>query len=199
MASLSHANIVVLARNFNPSIVSKDWLWKKQIIRESASNFVFTAPFVRLDGPSFAFALDESRLQLTLRDPAGGLTKLPQAARRFIKALPETPYTALGFNFRFALPVPNLSLETIIAVDVSRVRRLFGQDYELGVRVAFPFEDFAVRAEIPAAVPSKTVAEISFNFHSDVSGGQMVIERLSRHAAALRKARALVEAVAPDA
>ena len=33
-------NIVILARNYNPSIVSKEWLYEKNLVRETVTNFI---------------------------------------------------------------------------------------------------------------------------------------------------------------
>jgi hypothetical protein len=65
--TLSGTNIVILARNYNPSIVSKEWLYEKNIVRETVTNFVHTPPLSVVETERISFVLDENRLQISLK------------------------------------------------------------------------------------------------------------------------------------
>ena len=65
--SLIGANIVVLAENHNPSIISKDWLSQKGIIKDNVISFTHTPAFSVVETENFSFFVDPDRLQLTLK------------------------------------------------------------------------------------------------------------------------------------
>ena len=65
--TLSGTNIVILARNYNPSIVSKEWLYEKNIVRETVTNFVHTPPLSVVETGHISFVLDDNRLQISLK------------------------------------------------------------------------------------------------------------------------------------
>lgn len=199
MASLRGAAIVILARKHNPSIASKEWLEKKRIVTGPFGQFIHNDTISVMEGQHIALMLDESRLNLSLRKPAEDNTiLLKNAALRFVKSLPETPYSAVGLNFTFVVPTGHLTLDPVLETANETLLRLFGEAYELVGNATFKFEDFGVKINFPAAPARNGVAEASFNFHSDVNGQEEAAARIKMHRAALRKAETIVEGLAPD-
>ena len=47
---LKNSNIVILAKNYNPSIVSKEWLKEKKVIEENAVKFTGPGGKIRIRG-----------------------------------------------------------------------------------------------------------------------------------------------------
>ena len=194
MADQSLATIVILARKFNPSIVSRDWLAEKDILTEPISKFVHTDVLSLIEGERFALVLDESRFQLTLKPPVDdeGLARLTESASHFVQELPQTPYGALGFNFAFAVSVSQLELSQVARLDADHLANLFGNDTSVGFSVTFSHDGFVAKAQIPSVGTSGGIAEVTFNFHANVRNAEDLLERLRRHPSALEKGKAIV-------
>ena len=103
---LVDANIVVLAQTHNPTIPSRDWLCSKGVFAPEdfqgafEKQFVHTPAFASCDTPHFRFFVDESRMQIGAKqaNEEGCLALLIQKVERYVTHLPETRYTAVGFN-----------------------------------------------------------------------------------------------------
>lgn len=63
MVTPDSASIVLLATHFNPSIVTKDWLFQNNIVPEMVVNFVNTPVFSTIETEAFSIIVDENRLQ----------------------------------------------------------------------------------------------------------------------------------------
>jgi len=101
----SSANIVILASNYNPSIVSKEWLYQKGIFTETVRNFVHTPVFALVESEGFGLVVDEERLQITVRKVTqDSLNASASIAEKFVSILPETPYKSIGLNYRYTFP-----------------------------------------------------------------------------------------------
>ena len=200
MAVLSLATIVILARKFNPSIVSKDWLAEKGVLTEPISKFVHTDDLSLVEGERFALVLDEGRLQLTLKPPVDdvGLTGLRNSASQFVQALPQTPFGALGLNFKFAVPASQLELSQVAQMDADHLGELFGDNTSVGFNITFSHDGFLAKAQIPSVDSSGGIVEVTFNFHANVRNAEDLLECIGRHPSGLEKAKAIVTSLAPD-
>lgn len=191
--SLEGINIVILAKNYNPSIVSKEWLYEKNIVRETARNFVYTPVFSLIETERISLVLTEDKLQISLRNISPeNIESLPGIAIKFVSDLPETPYTAVGFNYDYHAPKASSHLEALFSPDEAKLRELFSRDYEIGGAVLFQFKEFTARmSAIPARGKSAKMA-IHFNFHSDSPGAKEVKERLKLHSQTREKAEEIL-------
>jgi hypothetical protein len=199
MASLEQASVVILARNFNPTIASKEWLLAKKIISGPVANFVHVPNLSMVEAQGATLILDESRLQLTSRQPeAPSLAKLAAASRRFVRALPHTPYTALGFNLRFAMSTARLDLGALGQPKARSLARIFGDNCHVGYKITFLHEGFRVTVDIPPLTNGSEPARVALNFHADVASADEAIERISRQGEVLAKAENIMRGVAPD-
>ena len=197
MLALSQANIVVLARKFNPSIVSNEWLAEKGIITEPIGQFVHTEVLSLVEAESLSLVLDEGRLQVALKAPASSnLNQLADSVKQFIHQLPETPYRAVGLNFAFTIDEASLARNPILNPAPERMQALFGDIYQLGARVTFPVNGFTAKLELPPAGLTDKLAEASFNFHASVAGMKAALDSLDKHAAAFDKAESIMKEIA---
>lgn len=190
------ANVVILASNCNPSIVSKEWLRRKRVFTDTVRNFVHTPVLSLVESDQFRLMVDESRLQFTVRkvtqDNLSALTTIPQ---RFVKALPETPYTAVGLNYSYMFPGQRCDLDTILAPKRERLGELLAPTYQLGATVVFAFEKFVATLTISPPFGKQTQTRIQLNFHSNVLSLSEVEDALSLQTKAFEKAESIVQGV----
>ena len=180
--ALSGANIVILARNYNPSIVSKEWLYQKNIIKDTVINFAHTPPFSLVETERISFVLDENRLQISLKTiTPEGIELLPKIATEIVSCLPETPFVAAGFNYSYYLSKGSRRLETLFSPSDAKLKELFAEDYEIGGMVCFHFKEFIVTMSAPPVKGETTKVAINFNFHSEARGANEVKKRLKLH------------------
>jgi hypothetical protein len=186
--TLGGTNIVILARNYNPSIVSKEWLYEKNIVRETVTNFVHTPPLSVVETERISFVLDENRLQISLKSiTTESIESLPKIAAGFVSCLPETPFVAVGFNYTYNIPKETSRLKTLFALDDTKLKELFLENCEVGLIVSFPFKAFIVRMTAPPIRGKITRITMDFNFHSDSHGADEVKKRLKLYPEAIEK------------
>ena len=193
------ANIVILASNYNPSIISKEWLYQKGILTWPVTNFVHTPVLSLLESEQYSLVVDEQRLQLVLKRPTeDGLTSLVSTVERFVKALPETPYRGVGINYLYNVTRDKCHLNNFLSPNVGKLRELFAPNYEIGVTLLFEFEKFVVNLTVSPPFPAEQQVRINFNFHSDVSNITEVERVLSLRVKTLDKAETIVRGLCPN-
>ncbi len=179
---LKGVNIVILAKSHNPSIISKDWLFQKEIIKEEEikGKFVHTPVFSLVEVNGFTFIVDPDRLQIIVKNiNPQNIEELPRIARKYIKKLPETPYTAVGFNFIYHLSVKNVkeSLTALLSPNKEKFEGLFSGDYQIGGIIHFKFKDYRAKLDIQPLSGSSEI-NINFNFHFDFKGVEEIEDKL---------------------
>lgn len=185
---LRKANIVVLANNYNPSIVSRDWVISKQLLSEPIGNFVHTPAFSLIENNNFSLAVDMDRLQLSVKEPnTENIKRMPQIIKKSFTLLPETPYRSIGFNFVYEVQVENDFLKNILSPNEQNIKKLFSAKYELGLVVSFEFESFIVRVNISPAKPKEKVRTVNFNFHIGIHEVEEAKETLDLYEKVLQK------------
>lgn len=186
--TLRGTNIVILARNYNPSIVSKEWLYEKNIVKETVTNFVHTPPLSVVETERISFVLDENRLQISLKSiTTESIESLPKIAAGFVSCLPETPFVTIGFNYSYNIPKETSRLKSLFAIDDTKLKELFSENCEVGLIVSFPFKAFIVRMTAPPIRGKITRITMDFNFHSDSRGAVEVKKRLKLHPETIEK------------
>lgn len=191
---LGKANIVVLARNYNPSIVSKEWLYSKNIIKETVDNFVHTPVLSVIETTLATIILEEGRFQISLKHTSPeNIDALSKIATKFVMALPETPYVATGFNHNYHIFRKDIKTGKISKPNYAKLKELFGENYDIGQLVYFQFREFVVRMSIAPTKGDADKLAASFNFHSDVAGVEAIVERLSLHTATVERTQEILK------
>lgn len=187
-ATLRKTNIVILANNYNPSIVSRDWVLSKQLLSEPIGDFVHTPAFSLIENNDFSLVVDMNRLQLsTKRLSPENIRLMPQIIKKFFTLLPETPYRAMGFNFIYELETENNFLEHVLSPNKQSITKLFSAKYELGMVISFDFESFVTRVNISPRKLKGKVRTINFNFHTSIRGVEEAKKRLDSYEKTLEK------------
>lgn len=107
--SVTEAGVVVLAGFHNPSILNPDFLKSHDIVprdwkvRESASMITFAQVGFQ---NGVTITLDPQRLRVTIKALSNFDEDFPiyRVAARYVEILPHVPYTALGINWKVAIP-----------------------------------------------------------------------------------------------
>lgn len=195
--SLDSANIVILAKNHNPTIVSKEWLTQKEILTGEIVSFVHTPAFSVTETDIFTFIVDPERLQISIKENISeNIEILSKIAKAYITKLPETPYTAIGFNYLYKIATERKSLKNILSPNDEKFKKLFSEDYQLGGSIRFKFENFLVIINFRSENDGKIVADFNFNFNSEDVG--KIIEKIETHATIKRKSEEILEELFND-
>jgi len=192
---LDNTNVVILARSHNPTIVSKEWVIKKEVLEEPIINFIHTPPFSMVENNDLRIHVDSGRMQIIVKGVEPDIIdKLPIVIKNYVNSLPETPYTAIGFNFSYR-EITEKNLGSIFSPDVEKFRKAFSEDYRVGGTIRFNFEDFIVTVNL---LPDEKVLA-NFNFHSDIKEGSSgIMEKLKSYHETMRKAEEVLEVLFGD-
>lgn len=195
----SSANIVILASNYNPSIVSKEWLYQRGIFTETVRNFVHTPVFALVESEYVSLVVDEERLQITVRKVTqDSLNASASIAEKFVDILPETPYKGIGLNYRYTFPREGYDLHTILSPNNAKLSKLLSSTYEVGATVVFEFEKFIVTFTVSPSLVKEQQIRMSFNFHSNTANVGEVKERLSSQMRTLEKMQTIIQGLSKN-
>lgn len=195
---------MLLAREFNPSILAEHWLVKHGIIPEDPRErqIIAVPGFTRIETAHFTIEARADRAQLTIGQPEQDTAQdiVTDKVGKIVGLLPETPYAAVGLNFHWAVVSPDrervaAGLRTMFVKDDSAIYALFGSDdarfggylskESMGFRLRLDIKPISAEHEVGGrATPAEGVL-YQFNYHRDlqpdVAIGQ-VREALSRWA-----------------
>ena len=184
---LFDSNIVVVANTFNMSILNQKWLIDKNIfsIEDFNNGYTFSSVFAQVKSNDFLFTLFPERIQVAVKTEADDAVKLIiSKISRIVKELPETPYSAVGFNYvYFAVPLDNdikaftRSLfflpESPLCKNFNDQNARFGGYFSkdvLGSRLKLDVKPIIVpeRSKVEDEVKTEKI-QFSFNFHNDLA------------------------------
>lgn len=189
--SLIGANIVVLAKSHNPSIVSKEWLTQNKIITEQILGFTHLPVVSVIDTNNFNLMVDQDRLQLSLKKvDQKNLETLPQIISKYINQLPETPYTAIGFNYNYRLENAQKKLKDVFLINDERLTEIFSEDYAFGGIIKFVSGDFVVIFKSTQTGDKEIRGDFNFHFKSSKRGE--ITKKLSEHSETKKRAEKIL-------
>ena len=159
---------MILAKNHNPSIISKEWLSQKKIIGDNFVNFTHTPAFSIVETEFLSLVVDPDRLQLAIKsDIQNKVDTLEQNILSYVQALPEVPYSAIGFNFIYMLVAKKDIMKKIFHPPDEKFKELFSENYQLGGIIKFNSDGFLVTISLQPNITNNVNDEIKadFNFH----------------------------------
>jgi len=174
-------NVVIAARQFNPSIFNLLWLVRNELIREDdlVPGSIFTEPLIQINTRQFALVVVPDQLQFAPlnQDPLaeGELIQQLIIAKvgRIVSRLPHTPYTAIGFNFVWHMvpddvSVRQLTRELFFKNDSVFFRQFDTDDAKFGGYASKGILGCRLRLDIkPAIVSEQGTDVIQFAFNYD--------------------------------
>lgn len=186
------ANIVILALNHNPSIITKDWLFRNNIIKEPPDDFSHTPFRSFVTTPTYHFSIEQRRLFLELNDVNDdSLPKLPGVAIRYIETLPQIPYNAMGFNFRYKVnttPKEDM-LRSIFVKDEKLMETAFEDKYKVGGILQSYYKDFEVTLTATPEVEVENTVDMNFNYTSIVQNVEELADKLEEFLSAINHSK----------
>lgn len=176
------ANVVLLAQNHNPSIVSPGWLRENGLVDETPENFLHTPTISLFQSQTFQLIVDPQRLQLLLRVlDEGNLQRLQMAATKYLKILPHIPYSAIGLNFHWTALAEQLGegFSLTERLFVSKSGRAWQERLFKKVRVGSIVHDFSERYRLRLVVEPQATQDgnltLDFNYHFDLESGKEIV------------------------
>ena len=202
---------VVIAHQFNPSIVSQAWLMRHGILDQHGTvqdGSIFTDMLVQVRSLQFHMLVLTEQLQFV---PAVPLEQQQQLIHdkigTIVRALPETPYRAIGLNFNWHFipdngDIPGLTRRLFCIADDPLYRRFSSQDARFGAYMSKDFAGFRMKLNImpillPIPAPGDHRLQFAFNFHCDFGEEPVpqLLDLLSRWNEVRREAEGVIEAV----
>ena len=187
---LIQGNIVLVAPNHRPDIVSKEWLLQNNILKEAPINFVHHQNLSLVDTTNFSINVVQQRLTITARNSnQDTLNHLQTIAKRYIKALPNVSYNAIGLNsvWRVLPNNPDLLKRTFVA-DPEQFNKAFrdAANYNIGGIVLYKYDPFRVQLTITPQENDQINAD--YNYHLDITNSDQLSESISRFVEATQHA-----------
>jgi hypothetical protein len=171
---LKGTNIIILASNFNPAIPTKDWLISHNIFEKEPINFMNNNVISLFEDDDYTLEIDLQRLNYILKKPEYiNLEYMSSKINKYVDALPETPYTAIGYNVYWHLisdkenEVAEL-LKSKYCHKFSDINSILETDnFDYGLFFSYSFSDIVISIKILPIFKSFNF-EISFNFHKEL-------------------------------
>ena len=189
--TLNHANIVLVAPNHNPEIVSKEWLSQNNILKEPSINFEHRRNRSLVETENYSINVVKQRLTIAARNSNQEvLSSLQIIANQYINELPDVSYNAVGFNSNWKIvPTnPDLLKMTFTSSQEKFDKAFHGKtNYDIGGIVYYLHDQFQVRLIIVPQPDNQIIAD--FNFHSDITNVEQLKKRISCSTKAIEHAR----------
>jgi hypothetical protein len=212
MASLLLENIVVVTRQFNPSIIDRHWLIQNRLLSEEdfGTDCIYTPAVARVESSKFVLTAMPERLDF---QPLGENVEDKEWAVsllcKLIETLPHTPYAQTGMNFHWRVELDGEGF-------AKRNRQLFCNEHsalashfdapdarfgaylskeELGGRLKLDVKPVTVRTD---AGDADEFINLVFNFHFELTGNDRakeVIDTLGKWKAAREIAEQIAHSV----
>jgi hypothetical protein len=176
--------IIILAKNFNPSVFNQFWLINNGYIgeKEVLPNSIFTPQFAQIFTTKFNLLILPEQLQFNSIDLTKSEENLYSCLIPMIKRLSETPYIAIGINFFWLMnddggkTISELSKELFYRNDSNIYSRFKGGDANFGIYLSKDIEGVRLKLDIkPITAPDimsgdrKEYIQCSFNYHLDLN------------------------------
>lgn len=179
---LRRADIVIVASAHNPSIVSPQWLKKKNLIVEDPKQFVHTPDFSLFDSETFSIVIDRERLQITAKkQDRGTLKSLAIIGSRYINLLPHVPYRSLGLNFVWLAESNEGEVIPKIDISIGFINNLPSilTDHELNYGCIIYARKDPYLLKLIIEPRGKNTLVYNFNYHHGV--GRLNKDKISEH------------------
>lgn len=177
----NRANIVLVAPNHKPDVVSKEWLSQKNILDETPTNFEHRQNRSLVETTNYSINVVQQRMTISAKNyDEKVLSSLQTIANRYIEELPDVSYNAIGFNSNWTIvPTTPSPLKATFVANQSKFDEIFHSNtkYDIGGIVYYVHDIFQVRLIVVPHSDNQIIAD--FNYHSDIANREQLKERVS--------------------
>ena len=109
-------NVVIVARQFNPSVFSQMWLVRNGLVDEHGfgSGCLFSDEVAKIETQEFSLLIIPPQLQFQPRvSPEREAETVTQKVGTIVRTLPHTPFVAVGLNFAWHVWSENGDVQAI--------------------------------------------------------------------------------------
>lgn len=189
--TLNHANIVLVASNHRPDIVSKEWLIQNDILKEPPIDFEHRQNRSLVETENYSINVAKQRLTITAKNSDQEvLSSLQIIANQYIRKLEDVSYNAVGFNSSWKIVTTNPNrLKTTFITSQEKFNKVFHGDtnYDIGGIVFYEHDSFQVRFISFPQQDNQIIAD--FNYHSNITTLEQLRESISYSTKAIEHAR----------
>lgn len=217
MAEIIKSNVVIVAENLNPSIFRETWLVKEGVFTEEeiiVPKSFFSSVSVNVVTPSAELLIVPERLQLTLKTDEKQDEIVKRVLGNIVKALPHTPYRAVGINFQWILEfsdqskLPKVTQEIFLSEE-NPLRNIFDtEDTVVGVYLSKDELEMRLKLNVKPIKGSgikvgKEALQFDFNFDKSINNPEkatgIVLETTDKWLAAKAISENIVKEVSENA
>ena len=212
------ANVVVVARQFNPSIFSELWLTRHAIVGEEQRlpGCLFSDDVAKVEVSNFGLLVLPPQLQFVPRTTHEDEESLVVSkVGGIVKLLPETPFIALGLNFQWQVwsdttPTKTVARRMFFKSDnplfchfdsddatfgTYASRDVFGLRMKLNVT---PVDVFTSKGDAQTADDTIQRLLFAFNFHLELPKSDNLPDLIEQHLRKWNQARDLAFEIVQD-
>jgi hypothetical protein len=175
------SNVVIAARQFNPSVMSQLWLVKHKLMDEGdfESGCVFSDSLVQVMAKDFVLLVVPEQFQFVPRTEAGDeLRLIENKVGVIVNRLPHTPFTAVGLNFVWLVvpengDIQNLSRQMFFRKNSDLYKYFDSEDSKFGAYLSRDILGCRLKLDIkPIQTPDTKEDRLQFvfNYHLDLAG-----------------------------
>jgi hypothetical protein len=175
-SQLVGSSVVIVAQQFNPTVVSQPWLMRHGLATEEDFNqgYIFSDSLVQFQAKDFHFLLVQEQLQFT---PRPAPDREQEIVRKWVgtiaEKLPHTPYRAIGLNFMWQVTpdtesVRDWTRRTFYRADVPLFEVFGSSDSMFGGYFSRDVLDCRLRLDVKpvtATAGEKKLERVFFNFN----------------------------------
>ena len=216
MAEIIKSNVVVVAENLNPSIFRETWLVKESVFTEEeiAPESFFSSVSVNVVTPSVELLVVPERLQLTLKTDEKQDEIVKRVLGNIVKALPHTPYRAVGINFHWILELSDQSklskvTQEMFLSEENPLRSIFNtEDTVVGVYLSKDELEMRLKLNVKpikggGTNVGKEALQFNFNFDKSINNPEratgIVLESIDKWLVAKAISEKIVKEVSKNA
>ncbi len=177
----SHADVVVVASQFNPSIITQHWLIKNNFFLEEefSPDSVFSPLVADIKTNQFNILVMPERLQFTPKvdNTETQCNLITSKLGKIIEKLPHTPFSALGFNFLWLIDTEadsqtKVSRKLFFKNESNLYKKFDTDDANFGSYMSKDILGCRLKLEIKPVralmKDNKNFLQCAFNFHLDL-------------------------------
>ncbi len=204
------SNVVIAAKQFNPSVLSQIWLVKHQIIAENEfePHSVFTDVIVQVRTKRFQLVAIPEQFQFApAADENNAASLIEDKVGKIVSELSHTPYRGIGMNFLWHL-APNeeamaaLTRRIFFHENTNPFKSFDTADAHFGAYMSKNIFGGRLRLDIrpvPSPDNKQQYLQFSFNFNRDINEGEdsvaIIKEAISHWNDAQDEAKSIIQSI----